>query len=84
MHPNLPELYHRRIEALHNALNEEGVRHQAIQILRTLIDKIVLHPGENRGEIHIELHGDIAALLLLAEQKGDKAGDVMKWMVAGG
>ena len=83
MHPRLPEMYQRRIEALHEALNEEGIRHKAIQILHTLIDKIVLHGGTKRGEIRIELHGDISALLHLMEQKGNNSGEVMKWLVAG-
>ena len=44
-------------------LNSEETRHKAINILRTLIDRIVLHPGKGRGEMAIELHGDLAAIL---------------------
>jgi hypothetical protein len=37
---------------LRNALNgDTESRQQAIAIRRTLIDKIVLHPGERRGEM---------------------------------
>lgn len=84
MHPNLPALYQTRIDALHEALNHEDSRQKAATILRTLIDKIVLHPGEKRGELDIELHGDIAALLhLLQNRGGTSSEEVMKWLVAG-
>ena len=83
MHPNLPEQYQRRIQALQDALNREESRRKAATILRSLIDKIVLIPGEGRGKLDIELHGDIAALLHLLQQKGDTSSHVMKWLVAG-
>jgi site-specific DNA recombinase len=84
MHPNLPEVYQSRIDALHEALNHEDSRQKAATILRTLIDKIVIHPKPKRGEFDIEFHGDIAALLHLLQNKGGTSGkDVMKWMVAG-
>ena len=83
MHPDLPEQYQRRIQALQDALNHEESRQKAATILRSLIDKIVLIPLEGRGKWDIELHGDIAALLHLLQQKGDTSSDVMKWLVAG-
>ena len=37
-------------------------QHQkAATIRRSLIDKITLHPGEKRGELSIERHGDFAS-----------------------
>jgi hypothetical protein len=30
--------------------------------LRSLIDKIVLHPGTKRGEMKVELHGKLASI----------------------
>ena len=65
------------------SLNSEETRHEAINILRTLIDRIVLHPGEGRGEMAIELHGDLAAILAFGNGKGIPNQDVGLMVVAG-
>lgn len=70
LHPGAAELYERRIEALQEALTaEESVQREASAILRSVIEKIVLHPGAARGEIEIELHGALAAIFQLGGQK---------------
>ncbi len=38
------------------------------QILRSLIERIVVHPGERRGETEIEVEGSIVAILDFASQ----------------
>ena len=45
------------------------VRTKAAPILRTLIDEIVLHPGDKRGKITIEVRGEPSALFLLANDE---------------
>ena len=40
--------------------------------LRGLIDAVVLHPGERRGEVRAELRGELAALLRLGEARKQK------------
>ncbi len=67
LHPNLPELYRRKVEALEEALRDPSAAAAANEALRTLIDAILVYPGERRGEVTLELHGDLAALLHLAE-----------------
>ena len=87
MHPNLPDMYARKVERLQEALNSDAdTRHEAVTILRSLIDKIVLHPGEKRGELHIELHGELAAILWLGhrEQTGDQGPPVVRTVVVAG
>ena len=37
----------------------------ATEALRSLIDAILVHPGERRGEVRLELRGDLAAFLRL-------------------
>jgi chromosome segregation ATPase len=70
LHPGAAALYRRRIEDLEEALTgEESMQHYASAVLRNVIEKIVLHPGDARGEIEIELHGALAAILQLGEQK---------------
>lgn len=39
----------------------------AADALRSLIDAILVHPGERRGEVSLSLRGDLAAFLEMAE-----------------
>ena len=68
--PNLEKLFRRKIERLEETLNSNpDIRTEAVPILRTLIDEIVLHPGDKRGKITIEVCGDPSALFLLANEE---------------
>ncbi|MCW8087677.1 recombinase family protein [Sabulicella glaciei] len=66
LHPNLPELYRRKVEALEVALQEPNTAAAAATALRGLIDAILIFPGARRGELTVELRGDLAALLDLS------------------
>ena len=80
--PDLSHLYKRKVAELRETLNgDPETRQQAISILRSLIDKIVLHPGAKRGELGIELHGQLAAIINLARPRRPGE-DVMITMVA--
>jgi hypothetical protein len=46
--------------------------------LRTLIDEIVLHPGDKRGKMSIEVYGEPSALFLLA---GNAPAAADNWMI---
>ncbi|MBT6986788.1 MAG: hypothetical protein HN956_20710, partial [Rhodospirillaceae bacterium] len=51
-HPNLAELYRRKVEKLHEALNAPDSRTEAAEILRGIIDRIELRPmGRGKFEI---------------------------------
>ena len=65
LHPNLAELYRRKVEDLHAALSDPGVRTEAADILRGLIEAINVRPIEGGAEI--ELVGDIAQMVKVAE-----------------
>ncbi|WP_270937843.1 recombinase family protein [Falsiroseomonas oryzae] len=67
LHPNLPALYRRKVEALEEALKDEMTALLAAEALRSLIDAILVHPGERRGEVSLSLRGDLAAFLRMAE-----------------
>jgi hypothetical protein len=67
LHPNLTELYRRKVEALEDALRDRPAAAAATEALRTLIDAILIYPGERRGDVRIELRGDLAAFLYLSE-----------------
>ena len=54
------------MESLASALQREDTRLEASEMLRGLIDSIVLIPDE--GQLRIELRGDLAAMLTAAQQ----------------
>ena len=69
LHPNLAELYRQKVAALEQALAgpEEGA--QAMEMIRSLIDALVLTP--EGGQLRIDLTGELAAILGIA-QKGQR------------
>ena len=77
--PNLDKLFRRKVERLEETLNSDpDVRAKAVPILRTLIDEIVLNPGDKRGKITIEVYGEPSALFLLAS---DTPATADNWMI---
>ena len=70
LHPSLPELYRRRVEALEVSLADPSTCLAATEALRGLIDAIQIHPGERRGELAVSLRGDLAAFLRSSDEDG--------------
>ena len=64
LHPNMAKVYSRKINALYAALQSDEGRPTAADLLRTLIDRIVLEPAD--GKLDILLKGDIAGILSFA------------------
>ena len=67
LHPNLAALYRRRVEVLEEALADPATMLAASEALRSLVDAVVVHPGERRGEVSVSLRGDLAAFLHAAQ-----------------
>jgi len=67
LHPNLAELYARQVAALHEALADPATRDEALEITRALIERVLVRPGETRGSFEVELEGEIAAMVELAQ-----------------
>ncbi|MFX9684471.1 hypothetical protein ABTP08_20650, partial [Acinetobacter baumannii] len=55
IHPNIGDIYRRRIERLTEALNHPDDAREAAEALREVIDRIVIIPGEKRGEVQVTL-----------------------------
>lgn len=72
IHPNLPELYRRKVETLHEALTRPEIRAEAAEALRALIEQIRLVP-EN-GKLAIDLHGTLAGILSAANANATRQG----------
>ena len=83
LHPNLAEVYRRKVENLGRALNEPTTREEAATLLRGLVDEIRLTPVD--GALAIYLVGDLAAILNLSTQKhpGQRQAGVQTTLVAG-
>ena len=74
VHPNLAEVYRRKVSALHEALEDEEVKAEAFELIRSLIDTITLTPQS--GRLRIDLRGDLAGILNLCSESNKPASDV--------
>ena len=63
LHPNLATLYRRKVEALHQSLAAPAIRHEALELLRQLIETITVTPADEG--LSIELVGDIVQMAAL-------------------
>lgn len=88
LHPNMAHHYRAQVEELYAALQEdsEARRMGAADVLRTLVQEIVLTPDAESGELQIEVRGDLAGILTIAlgrKKPADGAGGAQVEMVAG-
>jgi site-specific DNA recombinase len=67
IHPNMGNIYRQKVESLATALNDEGTRAEAADILRSLIDRITVTPDLETGEPVISLQGNLAGILRLSQ-----------------
>ena len=74
LHPNLAEIYRRKVAELRNALDGETPDLEAAELIRSLVDAVILTP-EN-VELTIGIKGELAGILALcAEGKSAKPDD---------
>ena len=66
LHPNIGELYARKIGDLNSLLQNDTTKHQATEIIRSLIEKIVVSPNGQRGKSDVIIHGALASILAYA------------------
>ena len=64
LHPSLSELYRTKVTQLAEALGRPDTRTEVTEMLRGLIDEIVLTPDQ--GQLRIDLRGNLAAMLSAA------------------
>jgi site-specific DNA recombinase len=63
LHPNLAQVYRTKVERLHEALADPGLRNEALGILRGLIERVVVHPAEDG--LQVEIVGEIVKMVEL-------------------
>lgn len=61
--PTAAAIYAKKVAKLTQALNRPAERQEAAEALRILIEKIVLTPGPERGEIDATLYGELGTIL---------------------
>ena len=82
LRPRLAEIYAERVQQLETSLNNSAIREEAAEVLRSLIDRIELHPrGDGKG-VDAELHGDLAEILAFCDESAG-AGKFPKTSVSG-
>jgi site-specific DNA recombinase len=65
LHPNLAEMYRRKVAELTQVLDTEGAA-EARELVLSLVETITLVPED--GQLRIEVRGELAAILQLADQ----------------
>lgn len=68
----MPERYRQEVSGLIDALNTESKRGEATDLIRSLIDRIVLTPRDGEEGPVIDLHGDLAGILSIASKSDRK------------
>jgi DNA repair exonuclease SbcCD ATPase subunit len=83
VHPNLAAVYRKRVEELESLLEDTEHKDQAMELIRSLLDKIVLTPKEEGGGLNAVLHGDLARILVLCST-GQHETEQQKALCTGG
>ena len=68
LHPGMGAFYRQQVANLAEALNAEENRAEAAEVIRSLVDRIIMTPNDN-GQLEIDLHGDLAGILSMAANK---------------
>ena len=72
LHPSMAVIYRERVTGLYEALQQEGARATASDVIRSLVSEIVLTPAA--GELLVDLRGDLAGILAIASSDKQKPG----------
>jgi DNA invertase Pin-like site-specific DNA recombinase len=67
IHPNLARRFRYAVAGLEDALADPELATEAKVTIRALVKTIVIHPGDRRGEVGLELHGELATILGFAQ-----------------
>ena len=68
LHPSMGARYRKAVSELRATLADQSAQHEAVGILRSLIDQIVLHPSsEEDGGFVLDIKGELAGILSLCQ-----------------
>ncbi|UHD47706.1 recombinase family protein [Aureimonas altamirensis] len=73
LHPSMALQYRARVQGLYEALQgeDEGLRIEAAEIIRSLVEAVVLTPVD--GKVEIDVRGDLAGILTISAQSKNPA-----------
>ena len=88
LHPALANVYRGKIKTLASSVDDEATKVEAIELLRSLVAEVRLHPDDDAPDGHvIELYGELATILELSGPTNDEprriTGGVSVSLVAG-
>jgi hypothetical protein len=66
LHPNLAEVYRRKVADLQEALADPATQTEALEILRGLIERVTVRPADDG--FAVELTGEIANMVTLSAE----------------
>ena len=68
LHPSMGARYRQAVAELRTTLADQSAQHEAVEILRGLIDRIVLHPSsEEESGFVMDIEGELAGILSLCQ-----------------
>lgn len=73
VHPNMALRYASAIGELMSSFNSPEHKAEAAKTIRSLLDEIVLTPNEDRSELIVDMKGDLAAILSVADARAKSA-----------
>ena len=65
LHPNIADVYRQKVADLERALGEPGDGTAALEALRSLIERMTMHPRPDGEGLEVELVGDLGAMVAL-------------------
>ena len=75
LHPAMSGLYKNSVMNLRQALTGQDAQAEAMDLLRGLIDRIVVHPpNADAAEVLIDIEGDLAGILSVSDKSKKAAG----------
>ena len=72
-HPGMADLYRRKVGELQTLLVSTESRTRAMELIRSLIDRIEVFPGKKRGNPDVNLVGALAQILAFGQTKNPTA-----------
>jgi site-specific DNA recombinase len=69
IHPNLPELYRKKVRRFQQALQHGTTRPQGCRNHPFALDRIEIFPGEARGRCEVTIVGALAQILAFAQKR---------------
>lgn len=73
VHPNMAQRYASAVKGLMESLNDPEHRQEAAKTIRALVSEIVLTPNEDASALIVDMKGDLAAILSVADARSKKA-----------